>query len=120
MSDETKGAGEIGPYWISYYVADEIMPAFEYHGPWWVSGTTMDGRTIICAAVMASDEGAAAYVIESAFDPGTDLDLIEERFNNERAQDWSPFGSDRFRQADWMKWPWPTFAAVPPVPRAEN
>ena len=56
MSDETKGAGEIGPYWISYYVADEIMPAFEYHGPWWVSGTTMDGRTIICAAVMASDD----------------------------------------------------------------
>ena len=107
MSEEH--AGEIVPHWISYYVPDAVLEAFEYHGPWWISGETMDDKTIICAAVMASDEGAAQFIIEGAFDPGTDMSNVELRFNTQKAADWSPFGSDRFPQADWMRWPWPNF-----------
>ena len=97
-------------YWTSLYIPTEHMSAFEYHGPWWVSGYTDadDGElTIICAAVMAEDEVAAIQVLKAAFDEGTPLDGIRERFSSQKDWDGFPF-ADRFPRADWMQWPWPT------------
>lgn len=94
------------PFWVSWYQPVELHKTFEYHGPWWISGETGDGEQYtIVAAVMAKDEDDARRVIVSAFDadPG---DLVW-RFQEERADDWSPFASDRFPRGDWMQWPWP-------------
>lgn len=93
-------------YWASIYVPNEIMGAFEYHGPWWISGET-DDEQIICAAVQATSEDAASSVLVGSFDEGADLSGIRRRFVEERGLGWSPF-SDRFQKADWMKWPLPT------------
>lgn len=100
--DET--SDELTNYWVSFWVNQENAKAFEYHGPWWVSGEDGLGRVSICAAVCANSEIEARGVIDKAFDAGYHLD--EWRFVNERAEEWSPF-SDRFKQAEWMKWPYP-------------
>lgn len=94
------------PFWVSWYQPVDLHKAFEYHGPWWISGETGDGEHYtIVAAVMANDEDDARRVIVSAFDaPPSDLVW---RFQEERAVDWSPFASDRFPKSDWMQWPWP-------------
>ena len=91
-------------YWVSFWGSDENLPHFEYHGPWWVSGEDAHDRLSICAAVRASSEDEAVDIIERAFDEGYGVD--DWRFVSDRSEEWSPFG-DRFKKADWMKWPYP-------------
>lgn len=88
------------PFWVRWY-GDS---AFEYHGPWWISGESEDHR-IFVAAVMARDEEHAKDIIEDAHDDG--CFPAEWSFVEERPPDWDPFASDRFPRADWMQWPWP-------------
>lgn len=84
-------------WWVSWYGSGP----FEYHGPWWVTGSGAGGTTF-CAAVIAADEDAAREVIVSAHDdPPVSLAW---RFVKPRAGGWSPF-SDRFERAEWMRWP---------------
>lgn len=92
-------------WWVSWYADD---PSFEYHGPWWVSGSELNGPIdnitsvpIIVAAVLAPSREEAVGVIVEAHDNQT---VDRWRFESERPEDWSPF-SDRFRRADWMQWP---------------
>jgi hypothetical protein len=98
------------PWWVSWHEAG----AFEYHGPWWVSGYAVEfdpdhpskgvtaGKPMFCAAVMADDEDQVIETIAAAHDerPG----IIEWRFIDEKEPGWQPF-SDRFPLADWMIWP---------------
>lgn len=87
-------------FWVSWYATDTD---FEIHSPWWQSGfRASDDAPAIVAAVLADNEHAAKACIISSHDrPPADL---EWRFCDERAPDWSPFGS-RFPRADWMRWP---------------
>lgn len=85
-------------WWVSWYSSG----AFEYHGPWWISGGEVGGRDTICAAVIAPTEEAARDVIVSAHDDPSVV--LEWRFVDERPDAWSPFG-DRFPRAAWMRWP---------------
>ena len=86
-------------WWVSWY----SNGAFEYHGPWWVSGQRLsDNAHTICAAVRADTEDAARKVITDAHDDPTTT--LEWRFVEERPDDWNPF-SDRFPRADWVQWP---------------
>lgn len=87
------------PYWVSFVMHERI--SFELHTPWWRSGYTPDGEPIICAAVLAYDEDDAKRAVVAAHDSHVILDW---RFVEERPLGWSPF-CDRFRRADWMKWP---------------
>ncbi|HEY9417904.1 MAG TPA: hypothetical protein VIQ30_24355 [Pseudonocardia sp.] len=86
------------PYWVSWW----CQTAFEYHGPWWISGEGPLGSSVV-AAVHAVSEREAMRVIEDAHDNGGAE--IEWRFVDEREPDWSPFASDRFPRAEWMRWP---------------
>jgi hypothetical protein len=91
-------------WWVSWYNT-HTGDAFELHSPWWVSGTRMsDDADTIVAAIRAPSEKAAKGKVIAAYDrpPVTSL---EWRFCEERPEDWSPFGSDRFPQAAWMQWP---------------
>lgn len=103
MQNETAPAIDLRPFWLSWYATAEQLAAFEYHGPWWITGYDADDRRTCCAAVMAMDEDAAKDVIASAFDNPT---VFEWGFYNERDNGWSPF-YDRFVRADWMQWPFP-------------
>lgn len=96
-------------FWVSWY--EPHNGGFEYGGPWWISGETMEEppRHTICAAVVAENEECARNVIRASHDDPM-LDL-EWRFANERADDWEPF-CDRFARADWMKWPHPVWPVV--------
>ena len=89
-------------FWISWYAR---KAAFEYYGPWWISGWTNDWDDneidIICAAVLAeSEEQAKATIQRSHYNPELE---IEWRFCTEKSADWSPF-SERFPRASWMVW----------------
>lgn len=96
------------PFWVSWYNAG----AFEYAGPWWVSGEryvkdSYGGddveQSIISAAVMAeSAEVAMRRIAEAHDDPSVE---IEWRFVERRPADWIPF-RDRFAQREFQ-WPWP-------------
>lgn len=87
-----------GRWWVSWYGAG----AFEYHGPWWITGSDAEGRATICAAVLAGSQVDAQRVIVAAHD--SPLPAIEWRFAEQRGRGWSPF-SDRFPRAPWMRWP---------------
>ena len=90
-------------FWVSWYAPMAEFSQFEWHGPWWISGETFDGRFTACAAVCAESSEAAKSAIVAAYDSPREL---EWRFANERPDDWDPFSSDRFARAKWMKWPW--------------
>lgn len=95
-------------YWVSFWVTDPAQ--FEYHGPWWVSGSreNSEGRdeSAFCAAVRAEDEADAERILRAAFDPGHAPS--EWRFTTERGPEWDPLKQgSRFEAADWMQWPWP-------------
>lgn len=90
------------PFWISFWTS--TPEHFEYHGPWWESGSDFDDRRSLCAAVMAEDEEDAKRIISKAFDDGFAPD--DWRFAEPEETAWSPF-NDRFQRQDWMKWPWP-------------
>lgn len=91
-------------FWLSW-MHDPLGPNFELHSPWWRSGVAFmsddSERHCICAAVEADDEDGAMAKVLSSYDRPPE---ITWRFCEPRANDWSPFG-DRFRRADWMKWP---------------
>lgn len=88
-------------FWVSWYATHG---AFEYHGPWWISGQRMaDDAATVCAAVIAADEQAAREIIAAAHDKQVDPSMIEWRFVEIKPADWSPFG-ERFPRADWMQW----------------
>lgn len=91
-------------YWCRFYALTEEMPSFEYHGPWWRSGTTMDDdeQTIVCCAVVAESEDAAESAIRSCFDPGHGLCQWDGA--TKRPDTWEPF-TERFPRAAWMRWP---------------
>jgi hypothetical protein len=91
---------EADRWWVSWYGAG----AFEYHGPWWITGSDAEGRATICAAVLAGSEDEAQRVITEAHD--SPLPPIDWRFTEQCGPDWSPF-SDRFPRAAWMQWPEP-------------
>lgn len=98
------------PYWCRFYVLTRELGFFEYEGPWWMSGYTMDDdeQTVVCAAVMADSEDGARKTLEACFDEGHAM----ARWDNgdELGMDWqpSPKGSgSRFQRAEWMRWPWP-------------
>ena len=102
-------------WWVSFYYP-KTLAEWEYHGPWWVSGSRVhDDAATICAAVVADREEDAKNVILDAFDERP-ADL-EWRFVTDKGADWDPFGGDRFKRAEWMKWPWPVAvrAAAPPT-----
>lgn len=101
-------------YWVSFWLKETSASAFEYHGPWWISGYCSSNETpassiedvefdliSICAAVKADNDDHAKDLINKCFDPG--YQLHEWRFCESRPDGWSP-GSDRFPMADWMKW----------------
>lgn len=88
------------PWWVSWCGAG----TFEYHGPWWITGSDSEGRVTICAAVAAdSQEGARRVIVEAHDSP---LPPIEWRFAEPRPRNWEPF-SERFPRAVWMRWPHP-------------
>lgn len=91
-------------FWVSFWGDNTVLPHFEMHRPWWISGEDMAERKAICCAVIAPDEEAVKKYVRSCFDKGKAPDTIEYRFINIRRDDWSPF-SDRFPKADWMDWP---------------
>ncbi len=93
-------------WWVRFYVKTDDLPHFEYHGPWWISGTTFEEpeRSTVCAAVCAGNEDAARDVIAESFDDG--YAVAEWSFTDQRADDWAPF-CERFSRAEWMRWPWP-------------
>jgi len=100
------------PYWVSWWEPWELYFAFEWHGPWWVSGERDVSTSLnqilpvdlsICAAVMAESEDQARSKITNAHDNPVEL---EWRFVTAKPADWSPF-NDRFTRRDWMNWPWP-------------
>ena len=90
-------------WWISWYNTHP-RDAFELHSPWWISGIRADDADTIVAAVHAPSEDEAKAKIIAAYDRPT-VTSLEWRFCEERPADWSPFGSNRFPQAEWMKWP---------------
>ncbi len=85
-------------FWVRWYGGD----AFEYDGPWWLSGWAGD-TPIFVAAVRAENQEAAYKIIEGNYDRQP-ASISEWSFCHERADDWEPF-CDRFPRADWMKWP---------------
>jgi len=95
---------ELKPYWVRFKTN---MGHFEYEGPWWTTGIVDDARDpkpdIVCAAVMAYSEDAAKAILRGTHDDGYEpnFDFVSRRNKN-----WSPF-SDRFKRAEWMKWPQP-------------
>jgi hypothetical protein len=92
-------------FWISFWVQDEHLQKFEYHGPWWITGYSI-GCTSICAAVRADNEMHSKAIMCRAFDEKPLVSQISWRFCEPRPDDWEPFGS-RFPRGDWMIWPWP-------------
>lgn len=98
-------------YWVRWYGGD----AFEYDGPWWLSGWSGENLDvpIFVAAVRAKDERAAKKVIEDSYDDHG-RSISEWSFCNERPDDWEPF-CDRFPRVDWMQWP--AAPATPGAPR---
>lgn len=105
MSDEMKS------HWASVYLPAKLRPAFEYHGPWWISGETMPTDDedelsfayTICAWVMATSEDAAIETMRLAIDEDKRPTSLEVRFSSQKER----ADSDRFGAAGWMKWPWP-------------
>lgn len=91
-------------YWISWYSMTPLSE-FEYHGPWWVSGYDAEDNPTVCAAVVAENEEVAEEIILGSYDHPENTD-VRWRFAEERDSSWEPF-TQRFPQADWMKWPWP-------------
>lgn len=92
-------------WWVGFTVDEQDCKQFEYRGPWWVTGYG-EGFTTFVAAVRAESEEAAETVIYEAFDAGAGPRSI--RFVEARPEGWNPLkASDRFKPADWMKWPWP-------------
>jgi hypothetical protein len=91
-------------YWISFEVPTDLMSQFEYHGPWWISGFSLD-ETIqtVCAAMIADNPREAEQAFRSAFDDPK-VALGELRFCSDKGDDWEPF-CDRFPRAKWMQWP---------------
>lgn len=101
-------APELKNWWVSWYApAAESKIGFEYHGPWWVTGSRGTQDTVV-AAVQAPTADAARQVIIDTHDAG--LTWLEWRFVEEHPADWNPFASDRFPRADWMRWPYPAEA----------
>lgn len=90
-------------YWVRWESSPEAP--FEYHGPWWISGTA-DDVNVYCAAVLARSEDAARSVIASSYDSPEDATRIQWSFVNVRDANWEPF-SERFPRKAWMQWPWP-------------
>lgn len=102
-------ASKLRPFWLSWYASAQPLTQFEYHGPWWISGSRDEGddsvTQIVCAAVMATSEKNAQDIIRRAHDePRAKPEWRGEP--QARAHDWAPF-CDRFRRAKWMRWPWP-------------
>ncbi|MEL7447291.1 MAG: hypothetical protein AAGK02_16040 [Pseudomonadota bacterium] len=112
------------PYWTSIYLPSRLMPSFEYHGPWWVSGQTGleedDAEHIIVAWVMATDEDAAYETLRLAVDEGSRPPSIKERFAEERPSPDRSNPSGRFELADWMQWPWPIKPLQPRPEQEQN
>ncbi len=103
-------------YWVSIKIPCGNASAFEYHGPWWVSGYDENDSQIICAAVMATDVGAAYETLRLAYDDQARPKAVIERFC--AALEGAVF-SDRFKRADWMLWPFPV-VALQPRPREQS
>jgi len=91
-------------YWVSFWVNDIVLPHFEMHRPWWISGQDMNDRSSICCAVIADNEDEVKKYVLSCFDEGHVPEKLEYRFIEERPKDWDPF-YDRFPKGDWMQWP---------------
>jgi hypothetical protein len=89
------------------------MEHWETHAPWWSTGSDMQDRVAICTAIVARDENEVREYISRSFDYSLRAagpvykafpDGFEWRFIEVREPGWSPF-TDRFAQADWMRWP---------------
>lgn len=95
-------------FWVGFWVCD--LTKFEYHGPWWVTGSRGEDdvpETAVCAAVRAESGEEAQEVIERAFDKGHAPTAF--RFHGERDENWDPLKlGERFAPKPWMKWPWPS------------
>lgn len=87
-------------WWVSW--CDPSIDTFEWHGPWWESGRSVDDVAIVCAAVVAPTITAAMDRIRQAHDDPKVV--LIWRFCEPNPDDWQPF-SDRFKRAPWMKWP---------------
>jgi hypothetical protein len=87
-------------WWISWWHETEFG-AYEFRGPWWISGEDAGGRQSVCAAVRAPSEEAAEALVSHLYDAGGIEPEI--RFCEERPVGWSPF-CDRFPRANWMEW----------------
>lgn len=93
-------------YWASYWVPVDRMKYFEYWGPWWISGETINGDMYsIVFAVQLENSNNIRQTFKSFFDSDELSEGIKFRFCNIRHSDWTPFGSNRFEKADWMIWP---------------
>ena len=98
-------------FWVSW-VGHGPNSSFAYNGPWWISGSVVDGRIdtsrpVFCAAVIAETPDDARRVIEAAH-ANIDDAGIEGRFVDPKPDDWMPFAKDgrgRFPYAKWMQWP---------------
>ena len=95
-------------YWISWI--QRTQDSRPLNGPpnsgilgWWCSGEDSNGWDVLCAAVEATDAGAACAAIfkdwpEAAEDMAANGWRI---FEHDKGDDWRP--SDRFPLSDWMK-----------------
>lgn len=98
-------------FWLSWY---GYNGTFELHSPWWLTGYCGEerfdrlgfpmGDATFCAAIIAEHGLAAKNIVRAAHDDQEFAKYMEFRFCEERARDWSPFGS-RFIRGDWMQWP---------------
>lgn len=95
-------------FWLSFTAPESAMAGFEYHGPWWISGTQMrpdEDRACVCMAAIAKNERLVMDLARKSFD---DPDSLKEfRFVIERPDDWDALASEggRFPPAEWMRWP---------------
>lgn len=93
-------------FWMSFWLPNSV--AFEYKGPWWVSGHRFPrgldndySEDSICAAVKAESERAAKELLLAGIEqPHQD---VEWRFIEEKPADWSPY-SGRFQKSEGVEW----------------
>ena len=101
-------------YWASIQLPGDLKGAFEYHGPWWISGESGapfsddedEERPLyycVCAWVMATDEAGAIETLRLAIDSDKRPASVVERFSEQRERG----DTDRFAARGWMRWPWP-------------
>lgn len=95
-------SSDMEPFWVSFWVKDADLNAFEIHFPWWITGQSMGDDSSICVALYAKDSEHAKTLVEESFDEGHSL--TEWRFAQPCAVDIESSGRFTINR-EWMVWP---------------